>query len=77
LRLSSVVIQGRTESNRSVLIASETNGIVENILVDKGDQVIKGQIICKLSIDSRKAKLDEAEALMRQKKNLNGRPLKF
>ena len=68
LRLSSVVIQGRTESNRSVLIASETNGIVENILADKGDQVIKGQIICKLSIDSRKAKLDEAEALMRQKK---------
>ena len=68
LRLSSVVIQGRTESNRSVLIASETNGIVENILVDKGDQVIKGQIICKLSIDSRMAKLDEAEALMRQKK---------
>ena len=68
LRLSSVVIQGRTESNRSVLIASETNGIVENILADKGDQVIKGQIICKLSIDSRMAKLDEAEALMRQKK---------
>jgi multidrug efflux system membrane fusion protein len=68
LRLSSVVIQGRTESNRSVLIASETNGIVENIFVDKGDQVIKGQIICKLSIDSRMAKLDEAEALMRQKK---------
>jgi multidrug efflux system membrane fusion protein len=68
LRLSSVVIQGRTESNRSVLISSETNGIVENIFVDKGDQVIKGQIICKLSIDSRMAKLDEAEALMRQKK---------
>ena len=62
LRLSSVVIQGRTESNRSVLIASETNGIVENIFVDKGDQVIKGQIICKLSIDSRMAKLDEAES---------------
>ncbi|MDC0070587.1 efflux RND transporter periplasmic adaptor subunit [Rhodobiaceae bacterium] len=67
LRLSSVAIQGRTEANRSVLISSETNGIVENILSDKGDQVKKGQIICKLSVDSRKAKLDEAEALMRQK----------
>jgi len=67
-RLSSIAIQGRTESNRSVLISSETNGIVENILAKKGDQVKKGQIICKLSIDSRKAKLDEAEALMRQKK---------
>ena len=67
LRLSSVVIQGRTEANRSVLISSETNGIVENILSNKGDQVKKGQIICKLSVDSRKAKLDEAEAFMRQK----------
>ena len=67
LRLSSVVIQGRTEANRSVLISSETNGIVENILSNKGDQVKKGQIICKLSVDSRKAKLDEAEALMRQR----------
>ena len=67
LRLSSVAIQGRTEANRSVLISSETNGIVENILSNKGDQVKKGQIICKLSVDSRKAKLDEAEALMRQK----------
>ena len=35
LRLSSVAIQGRTEANRSVLISSETNGIVENIFVDK------------------------------------------
>ena len=67
LRLSSVAIQGRTEANRSVLISSETNGIVKNILSNKGDQVKKGQIICKLSVDSRKAKLDEAEALMRQK----------
>jgi multidrug efflux system membrane fusion protein len=67
-RLASVTIQGRTEANRSVLISSETNGIVQSILADKGDQVKKDQIICKLSVDSRKAKLDEAEALMRQKK---------
>ena len=57
-RLASVIIQGRTEANRSVLISSETNGIVQSILADKGDQVKKDQIICKLSVDSRKAKLD-------------------
>ena len=31
-RLASVIIQGRTEANRSVLISSETNGIVQSIL---------------------------------------------
>ena len=68
LRLSSVVVQGRTESNRSVKVASETNGIVRSILINKGDQVKEGQILCILATDSRKAKLDEAEALMRQRK---------
>ena len=68
LRLSSVVVQGRTESNRSVKVASETNGIVRSILINKGDQVKEGQILCILATDSRKAKLDEAQALMRQRK---------
>ena len=61
-------MQGRTESNRNVLVSSETNGIVEEIFVKKGDFVNKDQILCKLSTDSRKAKLDEARALMLQKK---------
>lgn len=68
LRQSSVLVQGRTESNRNVLVSSETNGIVEEIFVKKGDFVNKDQILCKLSTDSRKAKLDEAKALMLQKK---------
>ena len=68
LRQSSVLVQGRTESNRNVLVSSETNGIVEEIFVKKGDFVNKDQILCKLSTDSRRAKLDEAKALMLQKK---------
>tara|TARA_A100001234_G_scaffold77717_1_gene68753 strand:+ start:12049 stop:13119 length:1071 start_codon:yes stop_codon:yes gene_type:complete len=68
LRQSNVLVQGRTESNRSVLVSSETNGIVREIFVKKGDFVKKDQILCKLSTDSRKAKLDEAKALMLQKK---------
>ena len=68
LRQSNVLVQGRTESNRNVLVTSETNGIVREIFVKKGDFVKKDQILCKLSTDSRKAKLDEAKALMLQKK---------
>lgn len=68
LRQSNVLVQGRTESNRNVLVSSETNGIIREIFVKKGDFVKKDQILCKLSTDSRKAKLDEAKALMLQKK---------
>jgi len=68
LRQSNVLVQGRTESNRNVLVSSETNGIIKEIFVKKGDFVKKDQILCKLSTDSRKAKLDEAKALMLQKK---------
>ena len=68
LRQSNVLVQGRTESNRNVLVSSETNGIVKEIFVKKGDFVKKDQILCKLSTDSRRAKLDEAKALMLQKK---------
>ena len=42
--------------------------IAEGTVVKKGDFVNKDQILCKLSTDSRKAKLDEARALMLQKK---------
>ena len=31
LKQSNVLIQGRTESNRNVMVASETNGIVKEI----------------------------------------------
>ena len=36
-------------------------------LFEKGEQVLKGEIICKQSVDARQAKLDEANALMKQK----------
>jgi multidrug efflux system membrane fusion protein len=68
LKQSNVLIQGRTESSRNVMVASETNGIVKEIFVKKGEFVKKNQILCKLSVDSRGAKLDEAKALMLQKK---------
>jgi hypothetical protein len=37
------------------------------IMVNDGDKVKEGEIICKQSVDARQAKLDEANALMKQK----------
>ena len=66
-KISHVVLRGRTESDRNVYIAAETTGIIEEIFFEKGEQVLKGEIICKQSVDARQAKLDEANALMKQK----------
>ena len=66
-KISHVVLRGRTEADRNVYIAAETTGIVEEIFFEKGEQVLKGDIICKQSVDARQAKLDEANALMKQK----------
>jgi len=66
-KISFVVLRGRTEADRNVFIAAETTGIVENIYFEKGEKVNKGDIICKQSVDARKAKVDEANALMRQR----------
>ncbi len=66
-KISFVVLRGRTEADRNVFIAAETTGIIENIYFEKGEKVKKGDIICKQSVDARKAKVDEANALMRQR----------
>ena len=66
-KISFVVLRGRTEADRNVFIAAETTGIIENIYFEKGEEVKKGDIICKQSVDARKAKVDEANALMRQR----------
>ena len=61
-KISFVVLRGRTEADRNVFIAAETTGIIENIYFEKGERVKKGDIICKQSVDARKAKVDEANA---------------
>ena len=66
-KISHVVLRGRTEADRNVYIAAETTGIIEEIFFEKGEQVLKGDIICKQSVDARQATLDEANALMKQK----------
>ncbi len=66
-RTSLLVINGRTEASRSVELRAETDGRVEEIYVNKGDRVQQGQLIARLAMDDRQAKLAEAEALLRQR----------
>ena len=65
--ISTVVIRGRTEAIRKVDLRSEIDAQVVALPVEKGGRVKKGDIVCRLSVDDRQARLDEAEALAKQR----------
>ncbi|MDH3234696.1 MAG: efflux RND transporter periplasmic adaptor subunit [Alphaproteobacteria bacterium] len=62
-----IVVQGQTEPDRTVLVRAETDGQVAVIVAKRGARVTKGQIIARLKIDDREAKLREAEATVVQR----------
>ena len=62
-----ITITGRTEASRIIELRAETAGRVIEILVHRGDAVAKGDIIARLRLDDRGAKLAEAKAVLRQR----------
>jgi multidrug efflux system membrane fusion protein len=64
---SGMVVQGRTTADRYVTIRSETEGPVEEVLVERGESVSAGQELVRLDVEERQARLAEAEALVRQR----------
>ena len=62
-----VVVQGRTAASRRVEIKAETVGKVIEIGAERGTRVKKGQLIARLAVDDRQARLEEAQALVRQR----------
>ncbi|MEC8094966.1 MAG: biotin/lipoyl-binding protein, partial [Pseudomonadota bacterium] len=59
---SIVRLQGRTEADRIVTLASETSGTIVNLPTPKGRRVQKGQLICEIDAGARAAMLAEAKA---------------
>lgn len=57
-----IILQARTEADKIVTVASETNGTIAKLPVEKGAFVQKGQIICGIDIGARQAQLDQARA---------------
>jgi membrane fusion protein, multidrug efflux system len=62
LRAYDVVIRGRTQATRSVVVRSETAGTVAEAPVLQGSLVKQGQVLCRLAVDARQAALDQARA---------------
>jgi multidrug efflux system membrane fusion protein len=62
-----IVVYGRTEPERDVVVRAETYGRVEEILVDKGERVAGGEPILRLDRRERTAQVAQAEALVAQR----------
>ena len=58
-------MRGRTEAARSVVVRSETAGVVAAAPTTEGSFVRQGQILCRLAVDARQASLDQARAALR------------
>lgn len=58
----SVSLKGSTEPDREVTVRSETMGTVANALVKEGQSVSRGAVLCGLDVESRAARIAEAEA---------------
>lgn len=55
-------LKGSTEPDREVIVRSETMGTVVNARVSEGEQISQGALLCGLDIESRAARIAEAEA---------------
>ena len=62
-----VTVTGRTEASRTVKLRAETAGQVIELLKYRGDTVVKGDVIARLRLGDRGAKLTEAKAVLRQR----------
>ena len=67
IREIEVVMRGRTEAARSVVIRAETAGVVAAVPAAEGAFVARGQVLCRLAVDARQASLDQARATWRSR----------
>ena len=59
-------VRGRTENKRTVDVRAETVGRIVARPVELGDRVTAGDVLCRVSMDDRGARLVEAQAAVRQ-----------
>lgn len=67
VRQVDVVLRGRTEAARAVVVRSETAGVVAAAPAAEGAFVRRGQVLCRLAVDARQAALDQARANLRSR----------
>lgn len=62
-----VEVTGRTQAFRQVIMRAETEGQIASLHFKKGDEVKKGQLLVKLKVKDRAARLEEARQILKQR----------
>lgn len=57
-----IIVRGRTKAERKVIVRAETGGAVAQTPATLGALVPKGDVLCRLNVDARRAQLNEARA---------------
>lgn len=65
-RQSQLEIRGRTEADATISVRSETSAIVAERLVKLGDSVKPGDLLCRLNVGAREARVLQAKATLEQ-----------
>ncbi len=57
-----IVVRGRTEAIRKIVVRAETSGVVAETPATLGAQVEGGDVLCRIKVDARQAQFAEANA---------------
>ncbi|MBX9846033.1 MAG: efflux RND transporter periplasmic adaptor subunit [Xanthobacteraceae bacterium] len=63
-----LVLSGRTEADKKVVIFARTNGLLEDLRVRRGSRVKKGEVMAILKVEDREALVMQAKAMLAQKR---------
>jgi|TARA_R110002124_G_scaffold280685_1_gene454188 multidrug efflux system membrane fusion protein len=66
-RQREIIVHGKTEANRVVELKAEISGRVKKVHVNDGDRVKTGDRIASFDVKDNEARLQEAQALVRQR----------
>ncbi|WP_078085184.1 efflux RND transporter periplasmic adaptor subunit [Microbulbifer mangrovi] len=61
-----VVVNSRTEANRSVRLRAELDGVIAALPVAEGQRVTRGDVICEIAAEDRPEQLTRARATLRK-----------
>jgi multidrug efflux system membrane fusion protein len=61
-----VQVRGRTENKRTVVVKAETGGRILERAVERGQRVQAGDLLCRIDLDDRNARLTEAKETVNQ-----------
>jgi multidrug efflux system membrane fusion protein len=67
-RSRKLVLSGRTEADRKVMVTARGDGVISELKVKRGQFVKKGDIIAILSDEAREARVAQATAMLAQRK---------